>query len=139
MHLFLALSCQVTTAVSTTTEAPDATAAAPETQVQAPPPAEPSEGDLLLSDLRSKPLTYTRHAECRMGCRQVSEAEVQELLTVGVWVPERSRDDGECPSHAVEGTSSEGQSLRIVYAACDTETKVVTTIDLNQDWPCDCE
>lgn len=73
-----------------------------------------------------------------MDCRHVSKDEVEEILRVGEVDPERTRSDGECPSYAVEGTSSDDQRLRIVYAGCATETRVVTAIDLDTDWPCDC-
>ncbi len=92
-----------------------------------------------LSGLRARPLSYTHHARCRMGCRDVTEAEVKEVLLEGSWVPERTRLDGECPSHAIEGRSADGQHLRIVYAACADTTRVVTAIDLDVEHPCDCD
>ena len=93
----------------------------------------------LRADLLDDPLAYTRHAECRMGCRQVTVAEVESVLATGEWKPERSRTDGACPSHALEGKGTDGHALRIVFAACEDETRVVTAIDLDQDWPCDCD
>lgn len=101
------------------------------------PPADP--GEALKATLRSHPLELTHHARCRMGCRDVTEGEIRQLLVDGTWKPERTRDDGACPSHALEGRSADGQSLRIVYAACDDATRVVTVIDLGADPPCDCD
>lgn len=43
-----------------------------------------------------------------------------------------------CPTYAVEGITSDQQKVRIVFAQCDHTTKVVTVIDLNHDYPCDC-
>lgn len=120
--------------------APQGEVSAP-SSVEAPPPraAEAPPGSPL-AGLRAKPLDYTRHARCRMACRHISEAEVEEILQGrGALDPSRSRDDGRCPSHALEGTTSDGQRVRIVYAACEDETRVITTIDLGTDWPCgDC-
>jgi hypothetical protein len=65
-------------------------------------------------------------------------AEVEALLEDGHIAPDRTRTDGECVSYAVEGHTDDGQEVRIVYADCDRETRVVTTIDLGQDWPCEC-
>jgi len=104
---------------------------------QVPGPTAP-DGDPRAA-MAAQPLVYTRHARCRMGCREVSEAEVVALLREGRWVPERTRLDGECPSHALEGRSADGQELRVVYAACAGETRVVTAIDLGEDHPCSCE
>lgn len=95
--------------------------------------------DPVLADLADDPLTWTAHARCRVACRHIGEDEVAALLRTGHVVPERSRDDGACPSHAVEGPGADGRPLRIVYAACPDETRVVTAIDLGTDWPCDCD
>jgi len=88
--------------------------------------------------MAARPLVTTQHGACRMACRDVTEAEVVALLHDGRWVPERTRHDGECPSHAVEGRSADGQQLRVVYAACADETRVVTAIDLGEDHDCSC-
>jgi len=74
-----------------------------------------------------------------MGCRKFDEAEVRQILADGVLDPGRSRTDGPCPSHALEGTTRDGQRARIVFAACRDETRVVTVIDLDTDWPCACD
>ncbi len=75
-----------------------------------------------------------------MACRNISEAEVEAILMKdGVRDPSRTRiEDGKCPSHALEGASLDGPEVRIVFAACDDVTLLVTAIDLDTDWPCDC-
>ncbi|TNE92317.1 MAG: DUF4258 domain-containing protein [Deltaproteobacteria bacterium] len=95
--------------------------------------------DPVLGRLRAKPLAYTRHARCRMDCRHIREDEVDEILRVGKVAPDRTRHDGECTSYAVEGVTSDEQEVRIVYADCASETRVVTAIDLGEDWPCTCD
>ena len=102
-----------------------------------PAPSTPP-GDPILARLAQKPLRYTQHGRCRMACRHITEAEVQDLLSDGHIAPDRTRTDGECVSYAVEGRTDDGQDVRIVYADCDRETRVVTTIDLDTDWPCSC-
>ncbi|CAL1516896.1 DUF4258 domain-containing protein [Chitinophaga sp. MM2321] len=86
-------------------------------------------------------LEYTRHAICRMECRHVTKAEVQEILAEGRINPEKSDpNDRPCPTYALEGYSTEGQHLRIVFAPCDENNmKVITCIDLDKDWSCHCE
>ncbi|MBK7155499.1 MAG: DUF4258 domain-containing protein [Sandaracinaceae bacterium] len=102
-------------------------------------PARPARSaDPVLARLAEKPLRYTQHGRCRMACRHITEAEVEALLEDGHIAPDRTRTDGECVSYAVEGRTDDGQEVRIVYADCDRETRVVTTIDLGQDWPCEC-
>jgi hypothetical protein len=99
-------------------------------------PASPS--DPLLAAMAGKPLVETHHGSCRMACRHIDRDEVEDVLRTGRIDPSRTRNDGSCPSHAVEGTTDDGQRVRVVFAACDDVTKVVTAIDLGRDWPCDC-
>jgi hypothetical protein len=73
-----------------------------------------------------------------MACRHISEDEVETILETGEIARNRTRDDGRCISYAVEGHTDDGQDVRIVYADCERETRVVTTIDLSHDWPCSC-
>lgn len=103
-------------------------------RVESPPPAADP-----MAALRAKPLALTRHARCRMSCRQFDEDEVRAFLAVARWVPERSRDDGACPSHAFEDRTRDGQRARMVFADCPDEARLVTAIDLDTDWPCACE
>lgn len=92
-----------------------------------------------VATMRGRPVAYTHHARCRMSCRKFDEDEVEQVLRDGVLDPERTRLDGACPSHALEGTTRDGQRARMVFAACSTETRVVTVIDLDTDWPCACD
>lgn len=85
-------------------------------------------------------LEYSRHARCRMNCRMVTEAEVEDILLNGA-INERksSPDDKPCPTYALEGYSQQDhQHLRIVFAQCDNFTKVVTCIDLDREFECQC-
>lgn len=84
-------------------------------------------------------LTFSKHALCRMACRNITEAEVKEILETGKINTEKSNPrDLPCPTFALEGYSDQGQHLRIVFAPCNQETRVVTCIDLDKEWQCDC-
>ncbi|ULQ53806.1 DUF4258 domain-containing protein [Flavihumibacter fluvii] len=86
-------------------------------------------------------LAFSRHARCRMNCRQVSEADVLDILKNGTINPQKTRlDDQPCPSFALEGYSSlDKQHLRIIFAQCEDQTKVVTCIDLDKEFYCNCK
>ena len=95
------------------------------------------------SDWRHQKLVYTKHARCRMDCRDISESEVESILYSGVINETKSQEEndeaaGHCPTYALEGTTSDGQHVRIVYGACDKITKVITAIDLGVEHQCDC-
>ena len=85
-------------------------------------------------------LVYTKHARCRMDCRQITTGEVEQILVKGDINYSKSEPKGKPdPKYALEGTSEDGQKLRIVFAADDGKIVVVTAIDLEKEWPCDCE
>jgi hypothetical protein len=85
------------------------------------------------------PLIYTKHAKCRMACRHINEAEIKEVLTEN-HINERKSDAAgkPCPTYAYEGNTTESQHLRIIIAKCDNTWKVVTCIDLDNEYECDC-
>lgn len=84
-------------------------------------------------------LIYTKHALCRMECRQIDENEIREIMTNGIINFNRSnRRDSPCPTFALQGKTSSGEKLRVVFAQCTGETKVVTCYNLEEDFACDC-
>jgi len=85
-------------------------------------------------------LIYSKHARCRMACRHIDESEVQEILQQGR-INERksepaSRPD---PKYALEGRTRDGQEVRIVFAMAKRGIVVVTVIDLDTEWTCNCK
>jgi hypothetical protein len=94
-------------------------------------------------DWRHHKLIYTKHARCRMECREISEEEVEYVLANGTINEQKSQEeneeaDGHCPTYALEGNTKDGQHVRVVFGACDKITKVITTIDLGVDHACNC-
>lgn len=84
-------------------------------------------------------LIYTKHARCRMKCRMVDESEVKEVIEKGEINSIKSNpNDKPCPTVAYEGVSHDMQHLRIVIADCEPRDKVITVIDLETDFKCDC-
>ena len=94
----------------------------------------------VLSELESQEIVYTKHARCRMGCRHINENEVMDALEHGQ-INNRKSDanDQPCPTYAVETRSPDGQLIRIVFADCGEVTKVITVIDLETDFSCNCK
>ncbi|MGK2860935.1 MAG: DUF4258 domain-containing protein [Chitinophagaceae bacterium] len=90
-------------------------------------------------DRRVSYLEYTEHAKCRMKCRKITQAEVEEIMKDGkINYSKSDVKDKPCPTYALEGITNDNQRVRIIFAQCDYKTKVVTSIDLNQDWECYC-
>ena len=87
-----------------------------------------------------KQIIYTRHAKCRMDCRMIDVSEVQEILLKGSINYQksdlRSRPD---PKYALEGNTHDGQHVRIVFAESPRGPVVITVIDLDKEWSCNCK
>ncbi len=102
----------------------------------------PAPGEAGISfDRNPSRLSFTRHARCRMDCRQINEKEIRYILSHGtVNSSKTDLSDKPCPSFAVEGYSPEDrQHLRVVFGQCASETRVITCIDLDQDHACHCD
>jgi hypothetical protein len=90
-------------------------------------------------DRRISFIEYTEHAKCRMECRHISQAEVEEVMQDGTINYNKSNVKANpCPAYALEGVTKDNQRVRIVFGQCDHKTKVVTVIDLDTDWSCHC-
>lgn len=90
-------------------------------------------------DRRISYIEYTRHAQCRMECRKISPAEVEQIMREGkINYKKSDLQDRPCPTYALEGITRDNQRVRIVFAQCDQKSKVVTCIDLDTDWECHC-
>jgi hypothetical protein len=90
-------------------------------------------------DRRVSFLEYTKHARCRMDCRKITQTEVEDIMRNGRINYRKSNANGHpCPVYAVEGRTDDDQRVRIVFAQCNEETRVITCIDLEKEWQCDC-
>lgn len=90
-------------------------------------------------DRRTSYLDYSNHAKCRMQCRKISKAEVEEIMQDGkINYNKSDLQNARCPRYAVEGVTKDDQRVRIVFAQCNDKTVVVTVIDLETDFKCDC-
>jgi hypothetical protein len=83
-------------------------------------------------------LVYSKHARCRMGCRQIDADEVKEILLNGKLDESRIEEDEKGVTYPLEGLTKDRQYVRIVFAPKKNEIVVVTVIDLENEWPCNC-
>ncbi|MDQ6609966.1 MAG: DUF4258 domain-containing protein [Bacteroidota bacterium] len=84
-------------------------------------------------------IRYTKHALCRMDCRHINEKEIKEILEKGIInFNKTNKWDKPCPTFALQGLTTNGESLRVIFAQCDNETKVITCYNLKEDFDCHC-
>lgn len=96
-------------------------------------------GSVITEELQRNRLTYSKHALCRMACRNISKEEIGAVLKSGSVNFKKSKvHETPCPSYALEGRSKDGQNLRIIFAKCDSVTTVITAIDLDRKYNCKC-
>jgi hypothetical protein len=83
-------------------------------------------------------LVYTKHAKCRMDCRHIDESEVKEILEYGAINYNKIENNDKGKSYPLEGVTHDKQHVRIVFAPKKENLVVVTVIDLDKDWNCEC-
>lgn len=90
-------------------------------------------------DRRVSSLEYTKHARCRMDCRDISQDDVNDIMLNGeINYTKTDVADKPCPTYALQGHTNDGQYVRVIFAQCDVKTKVVTCYDLEKDFECNC-
>ena len=84
-------------------------------------------------------LILTKHAKCRMDCRHINEQELKEIIHNGtVNYAKSGKGSKGDQTYALEGYSAEHQHLRIVVAPESDGLVVITCIDLDNEWACNC-
>ena len=84
-------------------------------------------------------IIYSKHAVCRMDCRHIDESEVKEILMDGKLNAEKIESSSKGVSYPLEGVTHDGQRVRIVFAPKEDKLIVVTVIDLDKDYTCNCD
>ena len=91
-------------------------------------------------DRNTSELIYSKHARCRMDCRHIDESEVKEILAAGQVNESKIETSAKGTSYPLEGTTHDGQKVRIVFAPKeDGKMVVVTVIDLEKEYECECD
>ncbi len=99
----------------------------------------PTSKDLSKFDRSATNLFFTKHARCRMKCRDITQQEVKDILVNGTINYNKSDlDDPRGATYAVEGRTKDGQKVRIIFAPKKQHLTVVTVIDLELEYVCNC-
>lgn len=95
-----------------------------------------NEDGLQFADYSS--IQYSAHAKCRMDCRNIDKSEIKEILKEGRLNESKTRKSSKGISYAVEGWSHDEQHVRVVCSPHGNTLVIVTVIDLENDWSCNC-
>lgn len=90
---------------------------------------------------KGKKAIVTRHARCRMGCREIDAFEIQEVIDQDQinYRKNKPAQAGKCASIAYEGTTRDRQHVRIIVGECDRDPIIITVIDLGNKYNCTCD
>lgn len=84
-------------------------------------------------------LFFTKHAKCRMQCRGITQQEVKDILVNGTVNYNKSNlQDPRGLTYAIEGMTRDRQHVRIIFAPKRQHVTVVTVIDLEVEYACNC-
>jgi len=113
----------------------------PATQMTVPAAEPPSDVQLRDEgiDRTTTHIFYSKHARCRMDCRHIDESEIKEILQKGTINYSKIEEDSRGKTYPFEGVTHDNQRVRVVFAPKPDGLLVVTCIDLNTDFDCDCK
>jgi hypothetical protein len=88
---------------------------------------------------RHNTVYYTVHAKCRMKCRNIDQLEVEEILDEGnINYAKSDLKNKGCPKYALEGITHDKQHVRVIVGDCESQASIITVIDLDTDFECEC-
>jgi hypothetical protein len=90
-------------------------------------------------DRNATKLFFTKHAKCRMKCRHITQQEVKDILANGeINYNKSDLQDARGATYAVEGITRDRQRVRIIFSPKQAHLTVVTVIDLEVEYTCNC-
>jgi hypothetical protein len=74
-----------------------------------------------------------------MSCRHISEGDIGQIMERGIINFSKSdQNDKPCPTFALQGQTDDGENIRVIFAQCSQETKVITCYNLQESFECHC-
>ena len=139
--IILVASCGLLLYVKMHQRGPEKTKTHRDEQMVVPVVVPPSDAPVREEGLnrRTSHIIYSKHARCRMDCRHIDESEIKEILEKGTINYSKVEDDGRGKTYPLEGVTHDNQHVRVVFAPKDDGLLVVTCIDLDREWSCDCK
>jgi hypothetical protein len=73
-----------------------------------------------------------------MDCRHISAEEVKEIIRNGRINYQKIVQNSQGTSYPLEGVTADGQEVRVVVSPHGNTLVIVTVIDTEKEWSCDC-
>jgi hypothetical protein len=88
---------------------------------------------------RPQQIHYSAHARCRMECRHINESEIKSVLETGTINYGKSNlNEDDCHKRYAVEAYVQNEHLRVIFVPCNNVVTVVTCIDLDNEWSCNC-
>src|SRR3569833_660851 len=90
-------------------------------------------------DRHPSTIFYTPQALCRMNCLHITKENIEEIMQKGIInFSQSDRSTRPCPVLDLQGQTSDGQKLKVIFSQCKSKTSVITCYDLQYDVECNC-
>lgn len=88
---------------------------------------------------RTVSLQYAAFALCQLQCKNISKAQVAEVMKKGlIHYNKSNRRRWPCPTYVVQARTENRRNLRVVFEQCDSKTVVLAADDLETKDSCHC-
>lgn len=83
-------------------------------------------------ELYTQPIEFLNDSSCKLQCRGITENEIKEVLKNGNVDYSRSNVHAKpFARYTVEGSSNNGKLICVLADDCDTITKIISAIEVN--------
>jgi hypothetical protein len=84
-------------------------------------------------------LIYSAQAQCWMQCQEISRADVEQVLRLGIIIYSSSRlFKGPCPQIVMRGYDTHHQSIELILQQCNQKAVLLKTAFLKTNKNCSC-
>lgn len=84
-------------------------------------------------------VVYGKDALCYMDCRRISREEIAGIIDHGsINFNKSNRRAVPCPIFALQGLTQSGKNIRVIFAQCPAETKVIACYNFGEEPDCRC-
>lgn len=82
---------------------------------------------------------YTPDALCHMDCLHISKENIEEIMQKGIInFSQSDRGARPCPVLVLQGQTSDGKKLKVIFSQCKSTTNVLACYDPGHYIDCNC-
>lgn len=96
---------------------------------------------IIKEQLQHRKFVVTPQGLCFMQCKNITDDEIKKLFITGTINYKKSVvHDKPCKKYALEGTTTQGEKVRVMCGLCDLETNIISVKNIQEEKDtCKCE